>query len=191
MVIWYRFLCAPGHRPTFRSPAPPFPSFHLNPAPSQLFPGLTHFQPIRVREGFVSTNQERESIARSSNDVRVGSEGVCTVRREGKSPLGASALGRKWGDAFWRSGSASCSIIEWVTAARKGKETPPETLSGNVKVRTSEAVCLEQIMIPCWVSEGPNILAARNHVKVLQGWAKSISSVYTCCDIRGAERPWA
>ena len=69
-------------------PAPPFPSFHLNPAPSQLFPGLTHFQPIRAKEGFVSTNQERESIARSSNEVRVGSVCLLGPEREGKSPLG-------------------------------------------------------------------------------------------------------
>ena len=98
LVIWYCFLCAPGRRPTFRFPTPPFPSIHLNPAPSQLFPGLTHFQPIRVREDFVSTNEERESIARSSNDVRVGSVCLLVPEREGKSPLGVVGNEATW----WR-----------------------------------------------------------------------------------------
>ena len=77
-------------------PDPPLCSFHLNPTPSQLLPGLTHSQPIRAGDGFVSTNQERESIARSSNDVRVGSVCLLGPEREGKSPLGVVGNEATW-----------------------------------------------------------------------------------------------
>lgn len=49
-------------------------------------------------------------------------------------------------------------------------------------MRTSEAVCSEQIMIP--LSDDPNMLAAGNHVKVFR---ESLSAVFR---LGVTQRPW-
>ena len=175
-------LVAPEHRLTLRPPAPPFPSFHLNAAaPYQLFPvwlisnqwwlGKVLCRPMR------SENPSRD-LPMTSGLVL----GLHGAEERGEKSVG-SFWKRKWGDAFWRSGSGSSSIIVWVTAAENSG-----VLSGNVKVRTSEAVCLgTEITMIHWVKS----LADGNRVKALQGWAESLSvAVYTLCDITGAVWPW-
>ena len=65
------------------------------------------------------------------------------------------------------------SRLRRVSHSSKSEGDATRDLSGNVKVRTSEAVCSEQIMIR--LSEDPNTLAAGNRVKVSRG---SLSAVF-------------
>ena len=90
----------------------------------------------------MSTNQRRESIARSSNDVRgLVPKGSARSGERGKVRW-KSLLHLENGNEVTRFDAAGVPVAASSSSeSEQQKDATLETLSGNVKVRPSEAVC--------------------------------------------------